>query len=157
MQHWIETLRVGPFFHYEQVVMGDFVLRGEPCDAVISAAFANAGPLQIELIEQRNDAPSSYLEFLAARGEGLQHIAYWTEDFDTHLAAATAAGYRELQSGLSGGDPQGRHVYFDGDLTKGPLVELSEIAGVKGRFFAHIERAAADWDGTDPIRRMDPS
>ena len=155
MRHWLDQLHVGPFFHFEKVRMDDFRFRGAPCEAKISAAFANAGPLQIELIEALDDEPSSYREFLAARGEGLQHIAYWTQDFDEEVAAAGAAGYRLLQSGRSGGDPQGRHAYFDSDLSAGPLVELSEIAGPKGAFFRHIEQVAASWDGSEPIRRMD--
>lgn len=49
---------------------------------IASIALANSGPLQIELIQQRNDAPSMYRDFLAEGHEGLQYVAYWTEDFD---------------------------------------------------------------------------
>ena len=45
----------------------------------MSIALANSGDLQIELIQQVNDAPSMYKEFLDAGHEGLQHVAMPTE------------------------------------------------------------------------------
>lgn len=76
MHHWTERLGVGPFFHVERAPIEDFRYMGEPSDLEASIALANSGGLQIELIEQRNDAPSMYRDFLAAGNEGLQHVAY---------------------------------------------------------------------------------
>ena len=88
LTHWTERLGVGPFYYIKQAPIEDFRYRGEPSDLVVSIALAQSGPLQIELIQQRNDAPSMYRDFLAAGHEGLQHIAYWTEDFDRDLERA---------------------------------------------------------------------
>lgn len=154
MQHWIQVLGAGPFFYFEAVRMDDFVFRGAPCAAQISIGFANIGALQIELIQLRNGARSSYREFLDARGEGLQHVAFWTTTMDADLARAEAAGLEVVQSGLSGGDPEGRHVYFDTEGHGGTIVELSEIKGSKGRLYRHIAEVASTWDGSDPIRRL---
>ena len=57
------------------------------------------------------------------------------------------------QSGCVGG-PDGRFVYFATEAHPGTVVELSEISGAKGRFFAHIRDRVRDWDGTEPIVRM---
>ncbi len=57
-------------------------------------ALANSGPLQMELIQIRNDAPSMYRDFLQAGHTGLQHVAYWTEDYDADLARLEAAGFQ---------------------------------------------------------------
>lgn len=50
----------------------------------------------------------------------------------------------------------GRFVYFeDGKhpgLHPGALIELSEVAGPKGRLFTLIREAAKGWDGSDPVR-----
>jgi len=51
----------------------------------------------------------------------------------------------------------GRFVYFDdrSDLPgchPGTTIELSEVAGPKGRLFRLIREAARDWDGADPVR-----
>ena len=130
----------------------DFRYRGEPSDLAVSIALANSGPLQIELIQQRNDAPSMYRDFLAAGHEGLQHVAYWTRDFDADLARLEAEGFRVGQSGCIGAS--GRFVYFETQAHPGTVVELSEISGPKGRFFQHIADAAACWDGSEPIRPL---
>ena len=150
LKHWTEVIGVGPFWYLESVPMEAFRYRGEPSPLDVSIALANTGPLQIELIQQRNDAPSMYRDFLASDQEGLQHVAYWTESFDADLERAERAGLVVGQSGQIGAD--GRFVYFESDGHPGTVVELSEISGAKGAFFAHIAKAAANWDGSDPIR-----
>ena len=151
MVHWSETLGVGPWYYFERVPIEDFRYGGAPSQIDVSIALANSGPLQIELIQQRNDAPSMYRDFAAKSGEGLQHIAYWTHDFDRDLERAVALGFRSGQSGqINGSD--GRFVYFESGAHPGSVIELSEISGPKGRFFEVIRAAAADWDGSEPIR-----
>ena len=78
MRHWIEVLGVGPWFYVERLLVPDFTYKGQPSPVHISLALANSGPLQVELIQQRNDAPSLYRDFLNAGHEGLQHIGYGT-------------------------------------------------------------------------------
>ena len=153
MRHWTRVLGVGPWFYFERAPITDFCYDGRPSDVAVSIALANSGPLQIELIQQRNDAPSSYLDFLRAGHEGLQHVAFWTERFGGDDDAARARGHRPIQSGCAGG-PDGRFVYYASDSHPGTIVELSEISGAKGAFFAHIRETARTWDGRDPIRRM---
>ena len=152
MRHWSEVLGVGPWFYFERVPIEDFRYRGEPSPLEVSIALANAGALQIELIQPRNEAPSMYRDFLAAGREGLQHVAFWTERFDDDLARLRALGHEIGQSGAIGAN--GRFVYFLTEAHPGTVVELSEISGPKGRFFDHIRHAARTWDGSHPIRRM---
>jgi len=57
MRHWIEVLGVGPWFYVERAPIEDFQYQGQPSPVDVSIAMANSGALQIELIEQRNDAP----------------------------------------------------------------------------------------------------
>jgi len=152
MQHWIEVLGVGPFFYFERVPIGDFRYRGEASPLEVSIALANSGPLQIELIQQRNGAPSMYRDFLDAGREGLQHVAYWTEHFDGDLERLQAEGFRVGQSGRIGDG--GRFVYYETEGHPGTVVELSEVSGPKGRFFAHVALQALAWDGSDPVRRL---
>ena len=151
LAHWTGAMGVGPFWYFERVPMEMFCYRDAPSPLEVSIALANSGPLQIELIQPRNGAPSMYRDFLDAGHEGLQHVAYWTESFDGDLARARAAGFEVGQSGQIGAD--GRFVYFETRSHPGTVIELSEISGAKGRFFAHIAQTAAQWDGSDPIRR----
>jgi hypothetical protein len=153
MRHWTQVLGVGPFFYFERVPMEDFLYRGKPSAIEVSIALANSGPLQIELIQQRNDAPSSYRDFLEAGREGLQHVAYWTESFDPDFERLRGLGYEVIQSGCVGG-PSGRFVYLATEGHPGTIVEVSEVSGAKGQFFKHIAETARSWDGSEPIRRL---
>ena len=93
-----------------------------------------------------------YLDFLQAGHEGLQHVAYWTTDFDGSLAKCLAAGWRIGHRGQIGS--RGRFLYFESTGHPGTVIELSEISGNKGKFFDKIAREAESWDGRDPIRRV---
>ena len=62
----------------------------------------------------------------------------------------------DCQEGQIGG-PQGRFVYFETEAHPGTVIELSDTSGAKGAFFAQIRKAAAEWDGADPIRVIRPS
>ncbi len=150
MDRWIET-GVGPWYLVEEVETDYFRYRGEDSPMRMSVALANSGDVQIELIQQLDDSPSMYRDFLEAGNEGLQHVAYWTTDFQELLDRAIGQGFTVGQEGSIGGE-RGRFVYFDTEHHPGTVIEISDISGSKGRFFEHIRDAAARWDGTNPIR-----
>jgi catechol 2,3-dioxygenase-like lactoylglutathione lyase family enzyme len=151
MDHWSRVLGVGPWFYNPRVPIRNYHYRGERHEPHNSVALANAGALQIELLQPRNDVPSMYRDFLRAGHQGVQHVAYWTESFDADLARAEAAGFVVCMGGEVG--ENGRFVYFeDRSSLPGTTIELSEVAGPKGKLFKLIREAAADWDGSDPVR-----
>ncbi len=149
MEHWTKRLGVGPFFFVEKAPIEDFRYMGEPSGCACSIALANSGDLQIELIEQLNDEPSMYRDFLAAGREGLQHVAYWTKSMDEDLERLAKLGYEIGQSGKVGDD--GRFVYYQTEAHPGTVIELSDISGRKGELFGAIRDAAKNWDGSKPI------
>ncbi len=151
LKHWTEVMGVGPFFYIEKVPIDYFTYRGVPQELEMSVALGNSGDLQIELIQQRNDAPSMYLDFLNAGHEGLQHMSYWTRNYQQDYDQALARGYKVGQEGQIGGE-QGRFVYFDTQTHPGTIIEMSDISGSKGELFETIRQAAVDWDGSDPVR-----
>ena len=150
LDYWIHSLGVGPFFYLDHVDSKGFMYKGTPSPVTVSIALAQAGSLQIEFIQQHNDAPSMYRDFLETGQEGLHHIAYWSEYFDRDLERLLSMGHRVGQSGGVGKD--GRFVYFMPDTRTGTIIELSEISGRKGAFFKYIANAAEQWDGSEPIR-----
>lgn len=150
MRHWSEVLGVGPWYYADRVPVKNFRYKGDPSPIQTSVALANSGPLQIELIQQRNDAPSMYKDFLDAGRTGLQHLAYWTESFEADLARLQAQGLVVGMSGEVG--EKGRYVYFETETHPGTVIELSEVAGPKGRLFKMIREASVGWDGHDPVR-----
>src|SRR6185503_5307847 len=79
MQRW-GKMGVGPFFTMRFTV-DDFIYLGSPVPAPeVTLCFAHSGPLQIELIQQHNDAPSCWKEFLVTGSEGAQHVGSWFAD-----------------------------------------------------------------------------
>jgi len=152
MQQWL-AMGVGPWFHVEDVSMDQFRHRGQPSDARFAVAIANSGDIQIELIKMTNDAPSSWREFRDAGGKGIQHIAYWTRDYQSVLDRAVAQGLVIIQEGQIGG-PTGRFCYFESPDVPGTVVELSDISGPKGEMFEQIRQAALTWDGQNPVRKV---
>lgn len=152
LKYWTEVLGVGPFYYIENVPVENFTYRGAPSDAELSIALGNSGDLQIELIQQRNNAPSMYQDFLDAGHEGLQHIAYWTTDYQADYDRLKARGFKVGQEGEIG--ENGRFVYFDTGGHPGSVIELSDISGPKGGFFKHIRDVAEAWDGSNPIRKV---
>jgi len=151
MDHWINVMGVGPWFYIERVKTDYFRHRGKDSNVEMNIALANSGDLQIELIQQMNDAPSMYKEFLDAGHEGLQHMSYWTTEYQTVYDRALSLGFKVGHEGQIGGD-KGRFCYFDTQSHPGTVIEISDISGNKGRFFEHIKKAAIGWDGSEPIR-----
>ena len=65
-------------FYIDRVKMDYFRHRGQASNVEASIALANSGDLQIELIQQRNDAPSMYKETVANEAWA-RTIAFLTE------------------------------------------------------------------------------
>ena len=150
MDYWSRTLGIGPWFYNERVPIKNYTYRGERYEVHNSVALANSGPLQMELIQTRNDAPSMYRDFRQAGCTGLQHVAYWTQDYDADMERLLRQGFQPVMSGEVG--ERGRFVYFDTEYHPGTVIELSEVAGPKGKMFDLIRAASEGWDGSDPVR-----
>jgi hypothetical protein len=143
MDHWINVMGVGPWYYIDRVKTEYFRHRGKDSDVEMSIALANSGDLQIELIQQRNDSGR----------EGLQHMSYWSRDYQSLYDRALSLGYKVGHEGQIGGE-QGRFAYFDTQSHPGTVIEISDISGTKGAFFERIRQAAVDWDGSRPIREV---
>ena len=151
MDHWARVMGVGPWYYNPKVPIRNYHFRGRRHEPHNSVALANAGGLQIELLQPRNDVPSMYRDFTEAGHRGVQHVAYWTERFDEDLTRAKEAGFVVCMGGEVG--ENGRFVYFeDASGLPGTTIELSEVAGPKGRLFKLIREASQGWDGARPVR-----
>lgn len=150
MEHWHKVMGVGPWYYNPKVPIEDYRYDGQSFEVHNSVALANSGEVQVELIQTRNDAPSMYRDFRLAGHRGLQHVAYWTQDYDADLARMEAEGFRVKMSGKVGAN--GRFAYFDREAHPGTVIELSEVMGPKGRMFDLIRKASEGWDGSEPVR-----
>ena len=153
MEKWAR-LGVGPFFTMRFTV-DDFIYRGSPSPAPdVTLCFAHSGPIQVELIQQHNDVPSVWREFLDQGREGAQHVAAWYADhltFDAKKAQLAKEGFVLAQEGGSRA-ADARFAYYDTDEPGGLMFEISEAmipAGAAARLA--MEQAAEQWDGHDII------
>ena len=94
IEYYTSTFGMGPFSVLD-VDMEGVLLRGKPISAKIKVAFADSGPLQIELI-QPVEGKSIYTEFLDSKGEGLHHLAFQVDDLDALLAELSKEGIEPI-------------------------------------------------------------
>jgi catechol 2,3-dioxygenase-like lactoylglutathione lyase family enzyme len=160
LRYWTETLGVGPFFMLRDFIPVDYRYRGESAPAPrLTLALGFSGGFQIELIQQHDDNPSAYRDFLLAGHEGCQHVSSWVTaaEYDRTMAAARARGVAPAHEGIVPGSNI-RFVYFATDSAPGGL--LYEMADLKETPFydmmMRIQETARTWDGTDPIREVLP-
>lgn len=96
--------------------------KGRPSPAQAKLAFINLPNTVIELIEPVG-GPSTWKDFLDAKGEGVHHLAFEVKDMDKRLAELKAKGVALIQSGDYTG---GRYAYVDATAQLGVVLELLE-------------------------------
>ena len=89
------TFGIGPFSIVPEVKFDGVILRGQPTNSKIKVAFADSGPLQIELI-QPIEGENIYTEFLQAGNEGLHHLGFEVDDFEGMLAKFKSRGIEPI-------------------------------------------------------------
>ncbi len=146
---WVEEMGVGPFFLTEyRSAFSDVTYRGEPAELDMIVALAQAGPVQIELIQPLVDQ-CAYRDSVPAGEVGFHHMCVWTHDIVADTEYFAELGYVAANSGMVG---DVHFAYFDTRPLMGCMLEVvTQAEGVKARF-AEIAAAAADWDGREPIR-----
>jgi catechol 2,3-dioxygenase-like lactoylglutathione lyase family enzyme len=148
---WL-SIGIGPWVVLPSFAQVDSEYRGVATSPVVSIAFANSGPLQIELIRQEDESPSIYKEFTDGGGIGFHHIAFWSEDFDATIAAATAAGWPVVHHGTGGGIA--KFAYLDVRGIPSTVVEVMELNATTTWMTTMVREAAQGWDGRDPVRTL---
>ncbi len=87
-----QYFEVGPFkvFEFDQKA---FIADGKEISSTIKVGLAEAGALQVELIQPIR-GENIYTEFLAKRGDGLHHLGYEVDSFAIVEAVERAGGKR---------------------------------------------------------------
>jgi len=153
MEEWLRISDAGPFFVMSHVKPDNGLYRGQPAFLEMSCAFAQSGPMQIELIQQHDDGPSVYRDMFPAGGAGgFHHLCYWAdgtiaEEVEHYRARGIEAGYLASFGALNFG-------YFDMRRELGCFIEVLEREPGTVELFRMIADASVDWDGSDPIRMV---
>ena len=149
VETWTRQLRVGPWTIIRNIALQS-VYRGEPSVPLIDIALGYRGDMQIELIEQRNDAPSPHRPYIERGHYGLHHTAFLSQRIDADVRSAEAAGMQvvcDIHMPMGG-----RYVYLQSPGLGSQLyVELLEATPMLQQMFTQGIAAAATWDGSgDP-------
>lgn len=147
---WARTFGIGPF-HVLPVVDQRMIAGGEQRAVRIQVAVAQAGPVQIELIQQHCDTPSIYREWSRGGTSAFHQVATVTSDYDATKAHFEALGYTVAAESLSGGF---RVAYVDTASDFGFYTEVVDPAPGFLEQLHTISQTCADWDGTDPVRLL---
>lgn len=149
LKYWVDTLEVGPFFKLEHAPLDNKKYRGAPSDVDITIAIGNSGAIQIELIQQNNDAPSVFKEFLDAGRQGVHHVGLMPTDYQAALAHYRSLGHEAaFECDLGGAEL----TYVDTVASVGHFTELWANHDAFKGLFSMIEDAAKGWDGQHPVR-----
>ena len=152
MKAWTVSAGVGPFFLFEELRFENARYRGEPAEFPdVTAAIAQAGEVQIELVCQNDDRPSVFRDLVPSGRAGFHHTALYCSDYDANLAAYRDAGAEVAFEGLMMGS---RTCWVDTAPTLGFMVELIDSNPVADSIFAQFRNAAENWDGSDPVRTL---
>jgi len=155
MNAWAH-LGVGPFITMD-VVFDDFRYYGRPSAAPhVTIALAYSGSMQIELIQQHNDVPSGYRDFLANGREGVQHLGAFFADhasYNAKRAELLDRGFMLVHEGGSRARDM-RFAYFASREREGLEFEITEaLLPPFDQFWPRLQQAARDWDGKELIAR----
>jgi hypothetical protein len=154
MQHWTQTLGVGPFFYLAHFPLLDGRYRGKPISPDVDVALTFSGGMCIELIHQNDRSPSPFLDFPTNGGAALHHAALSTRRFDADLEQHLESGKTLLASAAVG--LGGRMAYLETAEQRSPLLELIEFTPPVEDLFGMMHATTQSWDGRDPVRRVGP-
>jgi hypothetical protein len=148
---WSSTFGIGPFHVLPVVDQQLTYADGDVRTSKIQVGVAQAGPVQIELIQQHCDTPSLYRDWSKAGVSAFHQVATVTSEYDAKLSHFRALGYEVAAESLTGSF---RIAYIDSVAAFGFYTEVVEHTP---RFLEQLEaisRTCASWDGTDPVRLL---
>jgi len=119
VRYFSSLWNVGPF-RFLQVDVPDAILHGKQTPLRTKLAFAQVGPIELELIEP-GEGESIYREFLRAKGEGLHHLRITVSDIEKEVAKWEERCIGILQSADT---PMVRFAYMDTEGIIGTILEL---------------------------------
>lgn len=128
-QAWWDRLGIGPWNLYtlDATKLDAATYRGQPAAFRIRHALAFSGEVMMELV-QPIDGPSIWHEFLERQGAGMQHVAFYPDDFGAATAALAADGWVQVATGDGFGKSRdGRFSYWEHPGVAGIIVEIVQV------------------------------
>lgn len=149
-ERWARVHGIGPF-HVLPRMQIHCTYRGAESGLELQIALAQAGPVQIELIEQMCDRPSIYRDLVAKGDSGFHQICTLTRDYDRTKSHYESLGY-EMVMGID--SEVARVAHYDTVADFGFFLEVVEETQAFLAQVTQIAETCAAWDGTDPVRLL---
>ena len=145
VEAWTTQLGVGPWTIIRNIALHS-IYHGSPSQPLIDIALSYRGDVQIELIQQKNNAPSPYRPFIDRGQYGLHHTAFLSEQIHEHVQHLQQAGLSLVcDINMPTG---GRYVYFASPVSgEQTFIELLEATPMMRKMFEQGIDASAVWDG----------
>lgn len=149
LRTWTEVLRVGPFVELTSVPPVDGNYYGTPTRPHLRMAWSFMGTTQIAVLQQLNDAPGPYTDFLKSGREGIEHIGYWPRDAAVARAHLESHGLKRCYEVKTGGGV----VYYDPPPGMDARIAVIEPSESRDRIYGVLKGLVRGWDGDRPVRR----
>lgn len=147
--HWAERFGVGPFYVMDYEGDAELQYRGTPGSLRMQVALAQAGDVQIELINPLSEEPNVYRDLVPAGQTRFHHVCLWSSDYEADLAAMNAAGY---DTAMASGPANARFAYFDSSADNGHMIEILEVEPSMQDLFTRVASEGRAWNGERPLR-----
>ncbi|MFK7898514.1 MAG: VOC family protein [Myxococcota bacterium] len=151
ISNWLAQAGLGPWTWFRNIELEtDF--DGQNFTMHIDEALAYMGNLQIQLVQSLDpvETATPYQEHLRARRFGVHHSAFFAEDFDATLAQAQAQGFE--RTCLMRDKAGFRYAYCQSSSMPDVWIEFLESYPFLTKIFEEGIAAAANWDGTEPVK-----
>ena len=148
------SMRVGPFLMLRHIRLDDPRHRGRSQGTDFSLCLAQAGNVQIELVQQHDDTPSVSRDVFPdgpPGGMAFHHVAVLVPDVFEETERYNHLGFPTASSGRFGAID---FTYVDTTAAGNFMVEVLPDQPEMHRFFGAVRAAAEDWDGQIPWREF---
>lgn len=148
---WLAHTSAGPFVLMPDQRFDGWSYLDHPQDLVLDIAFAQAGPMMLELIRPRGPWPNVYGDAAPEDDCVLHHFGMLVPDIDQASAALDAPLVTAARI-----DDGAELRYFDCRDRFGVHLELISDTPSVQAFFDLSESLARNWDGSSaPVRRFE--
>ncbi len=149
VRRWHAMTGIGPFIIRRHIQLDQVRYRGELSSLDMSAAHAQAGAIQIELVQQHCDHASAFRDMFAAGAEGVHHLALFPNNHDSMVAHYHACGFATATELITAERRGG--TYVDTRAMLGHMVEVYRSNDSLIQFYEQVAQAAVEWDGCNLI------
>lgn len=152
---WVKVAGVGPFFVSEFVegMLENTSYRGTASPITMKTAIAQAGDMQIELVQPTGAGESAYRDTVPAGTTAFHHVAVWTRDIEQDILGYAGKGFDVAARGEVA--EVIKFAYVDTSGVLGHMIELVEDNEAIRTMFDIVTAASENWNGSDPLRSFD--